>query len=97
MSDYPLGLEDVSGFPKVFQALIDDKVTASPVFALISFWISNKNQTHSWTEAELAGLAGGNMLRVMREVEKLSEELRDAGARPDNKWMKSGDFYIFES
>ena len=47
-------------------------------------------QTHSWTEAELAGLAGGNMLRVMREVETISEELREAGAGPDNTWMKPG-------
>ena len=47
-------------------------------------------QTHSWTEAELAGLAGGNMLRVMREVESVSEELREAGAKPDNTWMKTG-------
>ena len=38
------------------------------------------NQTHSWTEAELAGLAGGSMLRVMREVERLGEEMREAGA-----------------
>ena len=83
----------MSGFPKVFKALIDDKVTTRPVFALISLLLLFiKNQTHSWTEAELAGLAGGNMLRVMREVEKLSEELRDAGARPDNKWMRSGEY-----
>ena len=40
----------------------------------------------------MAGLAGGNMLRVMREVEKLSEKLRDAGARPDNKWIRSGEY-----
>ena len=59
---------------------------------MIIILLSIKNQTHSWTEAELAGLAGGNMLRVMREVEKLSEELRDAGARPDNKWMRSGEY-----
>ena len=25
VSKYPAGLEDVSGFPKVFQALMDDK------------------------------------------------------------------------
>ena len=52
-------------------------------------------QTHSWTEAELAGLAGGNMLRVMREVEMVSEEPREAGAKLDNTWMKPpGTWYM---
>ena len=36
VSEYPSGLEDVSGFPKVFQALIDDKVTSIAEFASIS-------------------------------------------------------------
>ena len=49
------------------------------------------NQTHSWTEAELAGLAGGSMLRVMREVERLGEEMREAGARPDNTRSRPGE------
>ena len=36
VSEYPAGLEDVSGFPKVFQALMDDKVTQFGCLSLIN-------------------------------------------------------------
>ena len=36
VSEYPAGLEDVSGFPKVFQALMDDKVTPIGCLSLIN-------------------------------------------------------------
>ena len=36
VSEYPAGLEDVSGFPKVFQALMDDKVTQIGCLSLIN-------------------------------------------------------------
>ena len=36
VSKYPAGLEDVSGFPKVFQALIDDKVTPTGCLSFIN-------------------------------------------------------------
>ena len=85
VSQFPSGLEDVSGFPRVFQALIDDQVSVCGYVSWVKQFITD--QTHSWTEAELAGLAGGNLLRVMGEVERVSEELREAGVRPDNTWI----------
>ena len=50
----PLGLEDVSGYPRLFAALAD----------------------RGWSDADLAKLAGGNVLRVMREAEAGARELQ---------------------
>ena len=50
----PLGLEDVSGYPRLFAALAD----------------------RGWSDADLAQLAGGNVLRVMREAEAGARELQ---------------------
>ncbi len=55
---YPLGLQDVSGYPRLFAALAD----------------------RGWSDADLVKLAGGNTLRVMREVEAVA---RDLGSRED--------------
>ncbi len=51
----PVGLEDVSGYPNVFAALIDN----------------------GWSEEDLAKLAGGNVIRVFKEVEKVKRNLRN--------------------
>jgi len=53
---YPVGLEDVSGYPRLFEALAG----------------------RGWSDDDLARLAGGNTLRVMRDVEAVA---RDIGAR----------------
>lgn len=53
---FPLGLEDVSGYPRLFGALAD----------------------RGWSDDDLVRLAGGNTLRVMRDVEAVA---RDLGAR----------------
>jgi len=50
----PVGLEDVSGYPRLFAALLD----------------------RGWSEADLVKLAGGNVLRVMRDAEAVARELR---------------------
>jgi hypothetical protein len=50
----PEGLENVSGYPRLFEFLAAD--TSEP-----------------WTENELQKLAGLNLLRVLREVERVSE------------------------
>ena len=50
---YPVGLEDVSGYPRLFEALAD----------------------RGWSDEDLAKLAGGNTLRVMRDVESVAREL----------------------
>jgi membrane dipeptidase len=45
--DLPIGLEDVSGYPRLFAALAN----------------------HGWSDQDLTKLAGGNVLRVMRDAE----------------------------
>jgi len=54
VSDLPLGLEDVSGYPRLFVALAE----------------------RGWSNPDLAKLAGGNLLRVMREAEAGGRELQ---------------------
>ena len=51
---YPVGLEDVSGYPRLLTALAE----------------------RGWSDADLVKLAGGNVLRVMREVEGGARELQ---------------------
>ncbi|KAF9467327.1 membrane dipeptidase-domain-containing protein [Collybia nuda] len=38
--------------------------------------------TRGWSKYELAGLTGGNLLRVFEKVEKVAKELQDAGTSP---------------
>ncbi len=47
---WPVGLEDVSGYPNLFAELL----------------------SRGWTDADLARLAGGNILRVMRAAEAVA-------------------------
>jgi membrane dipeptidase len=49
----PVGLADVSGYPRLFAALLD----------------------RGWSEPELAKVAGGNVLRVLRDAEAVAREL----------------------
>lgn len=58
MPDMPLGLEDVSGFPRLFAELIQ----------------------RGWNDEDLRMLAGGNILRVMRQVEVIAIELQSEEA-----------------
>jgi membrane dipeptidase len=50
----PVGLEDVSGYPRLFAALFD----------------------RGWSEPDLAKVAGGNVLRVLRDAEAVARELQ---------------------
>lgn len=50
----PNGLEDVSKYPDLFEALY---------------------QTGRWSEMDLEKLAGRNLLRVFRDVEKVREKI----------------------
>ncbi len=49
----PVGLEDVSGYPRLLAALAD----------------------RGWSDADLAALTGGNVLRVLGEAEQRSREI----------------------
>jgi membrane dipeptidase len=58
----PVGLEDVSGYPRLFAALLD----------------------RGWSQPDLAKLAGGNVLRVLRDAEAVARDLqRRRGPRRD--------------
>jgi membrane dipeptidase len=50
----PVGLEDVSGYPRLFAALLD----------------------RGWSEPDLAKVAGGNVLRVLRDAEAVAHDLQ---------------------
>ncbi len=49
----PVGLEDVSGYPRLLAALAD----------------------RGWSDADLAALTGGNVLRVLGEAERCAREI----------------------
>ncbi len=51
---YPVGLQDVSGYPRLLEALAE----------------------RGWSDAELAGLTGGNMLRVLGEAHLRATEIQ---------------------
>ncbi|WP_020578045.1 dipeptidase [Actinopolymorpha alba] len=55
---FPVGMEDVSGYPRLFAALLD----------------------RGWSEVDLAKLAGGNALRVLRDAEAVAADLRQRRA-----------------
>jgi membrane dipeptidase len=52
--EWPVGLEDVSGYPRLFAELI----------------------RRGWRDADLARLAGGNLLRAFRRAEAVARRLR---------------------
>ena len=54
VDELPRGLEDVSGYPRLFVALAD----------------------HRWSYQDLTKLAGGNILRVMRDAEAGARDLQ---------------------
>jgi membrane dipeptidase len=79
--DLPIGLEDVSGYPRLFVALAD----------------------RGWSYQDLTRLAGGNVLRVMREAEAGARDLQatrgpslatyenlDHATRPDGTVSQKG-------
>ena len=65
-------MEDVSKYPEVFAALIEDT-------------------EFEWTDADLAKLANGNLVRTFRQVEEVRDLLAEAGVRPDNNWIPRAD------
>ncbi|XP_042215666.1 dipeptidase 1-like [Homarus americanus] len=75
----PVGLGDVSGYPRLFAELLSDP---------------------TWTVADLKKLAGLNLLRVMRKVEKVGVDLRQQRVKPQEEEIArspedDGCFYRF--
>jgi len=54
VSSLPVGLEDVSGYPRLLAALAD----------------------RGWSDADLVKLAGGNVLRTLRDAEAVARQLQ---------------------
>ena len=77
VSQLPVGLEDVSTYPALFDLLAEPD--------------GNYNDFTPWTLEELRKLAGENLLRVMRAVEEKSRDLRDEV--PINELIPDGDIY----
>lgn len=61
MTSVPVGLEDVSKYPELFDRLAEDGHGFKP-----------------WTKTELKKLAGLNLIRVFKDVEKVRDTLRNA-------------------
>ena len=57
----PIGLEDVSKYPSLFDKLAEDGHGYKP-----------------WTKEELKNLAGLNLIRVFKDVERVRDELKDS-------------------
>lgn len=57
----PVGLEDVSKYPNLFDKLAEEGHGYEP-----------------WTKEELKNLAGLNLIRVFRDVERVRDELKDS-------------------
>ncbi|KAJ9589158.1 hypothetical protein L9F63_013268, partial [Diploptera punctata] len=48
-------------------------------------------RTRGWTIRQLEKLAGSNLLRVFRKVEKVKEELRRLAIEPHEDWIPPSD------
>ena len=44
-----------------------------------------------WSERDLQKLAGGNLLRVLREAEKVRDDFALAGVKPFDDWIPQSD------
>lgn len=47
-----------------------------------------------WTSAELEKLAGLNLLRVLKDVEEVSQAMRDRGVKPIERRIPEQDLYV---
>ncbi|XP_068084434.1 dipeptidase 1 [Anabrus simplex] len=53
-------------------------------------------QTKDWTISQLEKLAGKNILRVLRRVEKVKEEMRKLAIEPYEEWVPPSDMSNFD-
>jgi len=68
----PVDLPDVSHYPDVFAALLEDA-------------------EFEWSDEDLGKLASGNLIRVLKEVERVRDILQLDGIKPDNSWIPVND------
>lgn len=79
VDEVPFGLEDVSKYPQLFDLLAEPN--------------EEYNDFTPWTREELRKLAGENILRVMREVERRSQDLSEQ--KPIDDIIPEVDIYNF--
>ncbi|KAG7177866.1 Dipeptidase 1-like 5 [Homarus americanus] len=72
----PQGLEDVSGYPRLFAELMSDP---------------------NWSLQDLRKLAGHNLLRVMREAERVGMELQQQRVTPNEEELPLTDLHHDDS
>ena len=73
----PEGLEDVSKYPTLVRNILKCEFKV----ALTLYKIAELYQ-RGWSKLELAGLTGGNFLRVFEGAEKVAQDLQRAGTLP---------------
>ncbi|XP_055533701.1 dipeptidase 1-like [Wyeomyia smithii] len=70
VSETPVGLEDVSKYPDLFDMLAAGRLTSGETFK-------------PWTKEELRKLAGLNLLRVFKAVEQVRDDMADVAPYED--------------
>ena len=79
IGDAPVGLEDVSKYPALVRAFYE---FICFIRLRISTWQIAELYRRGWNKYELAGLTGGNLLRVLEGAETVARELQAAGTPP---------------
>ena len=75
IDETPVGLEDVSTYPALVSHASPLRLKACPY---LSFQVAEL-YSRGWTQAELAGLTSGNLLRVFEGAEHVAREMRAQG------------------
>ena len=86
----PEGLEDASKYPELVRHIV-----------LLRYWffVNVYKQVaelyrRDWTQYELAGLTGGNLLRVMESAEKVAKDLQSRKSPSYDLYSKRKDIPI---
>ena len=93
----PRGLEDVSKYPNLVCIHHCLSPLDTPLVILVLFFqfaelISRKS---GWDVTSLAGLAGGNLLRVMEGAEQVAQQMQKSGIKSSWRlWEGRDDFPV---
>jgi len=79
IGEVPVGLEDVSKYPALVRASLE---FIRSVYLNTYTGQITELYRRGWNKYELAGLTGGNLLRVLEGAEKVATELQAAGTLP---------------
>ena len=76
---------DYNGIPWLPVGLEDVSKCPNIFAALI------EDEEFEWTDEDLGKLAGQNLIRTLREVEEIRDNMRNDGVKPDNSWIPVPD------